>query len=137
MVTRQSELLRVLGDLAGDLPDPIWVALVDGDGLIMACVPQEPPINPDRISAMTAAAVIMGDRALEEVEGGELRYITISGADRQIMNVAVGEGQWLSIGLLPQVRAQATFAPLSKGMPDVVKILNMRITPQDTGVVAL
>jgi predicted regulator of Ras-like GTPase activity (Roadblock/LC7/MglB family) len=137
MVTRQSELLRVLGDLAGDLPDPIWVALVDDDGLIMACVPQEPPINPDQISAMTAAAVIMGDRALEEVEGGELRYITISGADRQIMNVAVGEGRWLSIGLLPQVRAQATFAPLSKGMPDVVKILNMRITSQDTGVVAL
>ena len=137
MVTRQSELLRVLGDLAGDLPDPIWVALVDDEGLIMACVPQEPPINPDRISAMTAAAVIMSDRALDEVEGGELRYITISGADRQIMNVAVGEGRWLSIGLLPQVRAQATFAPLSKGMPDVVKILNMRITSQDTGVVAL
>ena len=137
MVTRQSELLRVLGDLANDLPDPIWVALVDDDGLVMACVPQEPPINPDRISAMTAAAVLMGDRALNEVEGGELRYITISGADRQIMNVAVGEGRWLSIGLLPQVRAQATFAPLSKGVPEVVKILNMRITSQDKGVVAL
>ena len=137
MVTRQSELLRVLGDLAGDLPDPIWVALVDGDGLIVACVPQEPPINPDRISAMTAAAVIMGDRALNEVEGGVLRFITISGADRQIMNVAVGEGCWLSIGLFPQIRAQATFAPLSKGVPEVVKILNMRITSQDKGVVAL
>jgi hypothetical protein len=137
MVTRQSELLRVLGDLADNLPDPIWVALVDDDGLIMACVPQEPPINPDRISAMTAAAVSMGDRALDEVEGGELRYITISGADRQIMNVAVGEERWLSIGLLPQVRAQATFAPLSKGVPEVIKILNMRITSQDRGVVAL
>ena len=137
MVTRQSELLRVLGDLANDLPDPIWVALVDDDGLVMACVPQEPPINPDRISAMTAAAVLMGDRALNEVEGGELRYITISGADRQIMNVTVGEERWLSIGLLPQVRAQATFAPLSKGVPEVVKILNMRITSQDRGVVAL
>ena len=137
MVTRQSELLRVLGDLAGDLPDPIWVALVDDDGLVLACVPQEPPINPDRISAMAAAAVIMGERALNEVEGGELRYITISGADRQIMNVAVGEGHWLSIGFLPQVRAQATFAPLSKGVPQVVKILNMRITSEDRGVVAL
>jgi predicted regulator of Ras-like GTPase activity (Roadblock/LC7/MglB family) len=137
MVTRQSELLRVLGDLAGDLPDPIWVALVDDDGLVLACVPQEPPINPDRISAMAAAAVIMGERALNEVEGGELRYITISGADRQIMNVAVGEGHWLSIGFLPQVRAQATFAPLSKGVPQVVKILNMRISSQDRGVVAL
>ena len=137
MVTRQSELLRVLWDLAGDLPDPIWVALVDDEGLIMACVPQEPPINPDRISAMTAAAVLMGDRALDEVEGGELRYITISGADRQIMNVAVGEGRWLSISLLPQVRAQSTFAPLSEGVPEVIKILNMRITSQDPGVVAL
>jgi len=51
--------------------------------------------------------------------------------------VAVGEGRWLSIGLLPQVRAQSTFAPLSEGVPEVIKILNMRITSQDPGVVAL
>ncbi len=47
------------------------------------------------------------------------------------------QNPWLSIGFLPQVRAQATFAPLSKGVPQVVKILNMRISSQDRGVVAL
>ena len=137
MVTRQSELIRVLGDLADDLPDPLWVALVDDDGLIMASVPPDPPINPERISAMTAASVITADRALEEVEGGELRYITVSGSDRQIMTVSVGEERWLSIGLLPQVRAQATFAPLSKGVPEVIRVLKMRISAQDRGAVVL
>src|SRR3990172_2816471 len=70
MVTRQSELHRVLGLLANDLPKPEWVALVDQNGLIVACVPPEPPVETERISAMTAASVAMGDRVLREIEGG-------------------------------------------------------------------
>ena len=66
MVTRQSELLRVLSKLAEELPDPHWVALVDSDGLVMACVPDEPSVDPEGISAMTAALVITGERVLNE-----------------------------------------------------------------------
>src|SRR3989304_129043 len=72
MVPRQSELHRVLGLLANDLPKPEWVALVDQNGLIVACVPPEPPVETERISAMTAASGAMGDRVLRELEGGGL-----------------------------------------------------------------
>src|SRR4030042_1698209 len=55
MATRQSELQRVLGLLAGELPDPDWVALVDGDGLIVSCGPPGPPISAGRVAARGAA----------------------------------------------------------------------------------
>ena len=80
METRQSELIRVLQSLEAELPNPDWVALVDGNGLIMACIPDQPVVGEDRISAMAAASLIMADRVLEEIEGGRLRFASIAGA---------------------------------------------------------
>ncbi len=133
MVTREDELQRVLGELCDELPEPLWAALVDDDGLIMACVPGEPPVNPDRISAMTAAAVLTGDRVLNEIEAGQLRYATFSGAHRQVMTVVLGEGRHLSLGMNPDVRAQSTFAPLSRWVPELMKTLKMRMPSGDEG----
>src|SRR3990170_4678840 len=90
METRQSELIRVLQSLAAELPNPDWVALVDGNGLIMAGIPDQPVVGEDRISAMAAASMIMADRVLEEIEGGRLRFASIAGARRQLLTVALG-----------------------------------------------
>lgn len=127
MVTREDELLRALGELADKLPDPLWVALVDDDGLIMASVPSDPPVNTDRISAMTAAIVLTGSRVLREIEAGELRYVTTAGSERQVMTVVLGEGRHLSLGLKPSVRASVTFSPLSTYVPQLMKILHKRM----------
>ncbi|OGO16259.1 MAG: hypothetical protein A2Y93_09160 [Chloroflexi bacterium RBG_13_68_17] len=127
-VTRQSELLRVLGEMARELPDPEWVALVDSDGLIVACVPAEPPVETDRISAMTAASVTMGNRVLAEIEGGKMRYASIAGSARQHLTVMVSPDRLLSIGIRPDVPAQATFGPLSRYIPELLRVLRMRFT---------
>jgi predicted regulator of Ras-like GTPase activity (Roadblock/LC7/MglB family) len=127
-VTRQSELIRVLGQMAADLPNPDWVALVDNDGLLVACVPSEPPVEIDRISAMTAASVMMGNRVLDEIDGGRMRYASIAGSDRQHLTVMVSPDRLLSIGLRPEVAAQATFGALGKWLPEVLKVLRMRFT---------
>ena len=71
MVTRQSELIRVLEIIAGELPDPLWVALADDDGLLVACVPSQPPVNVDPISAMTAALALTATRVLDEIDAHE------------------------------------------------------------------
>jgi predicted regulator of Ras-like GTPase activity (Roadblock/LC7/MglB family) len=128
MVTRQSELLRVLGSLAEEIPDPAWVALVDYNGLIVACVPPEPDVELERISAMTAAAVMMGERVLGEIEGGQLRFASIAGAKRQQLTMSLSKDRLLSIGLGPEVPAQATFGPVSRWVPELMKALKMRFT---------
>lgn len=126
MVTRQSELERVLNQLANELPDPHWVALVDDQGLVLSCVPANPVVSEERISAMTAAVMDMGERVLREVEGGRLRFATVAGSKRQYLAVLLTSDRLLSIGLGPQVPAQATFAPMSRWVPELLKTLRMR-----------
>lgn len=123
MTTRQSELLRVLGQLADELPNPDWVALVDDNGLIVACLPEAPVIGQDRISAMTAASVIGAERVLGEIEGGRMRYATVAGSKRQLLTVVLSADRLLAIGLGPEVPAQNTFAALTRRVPELLAVL--------------
>jgi predicted regulator of Ras-like GTPase activity (Roadblock/LC7/MglB family) len=131
MVTRQSELIRVLGNLAADLPNPLWVALVDNDGLVVASVPPDPPAEPEAFSAMTAASVMMGERVLNEIAGGNLRYTSVAGSDRQLLTVALSRERLLSIGLGPEVPPHDTFGPLSRRVPELLKALKRRFGSEE------
>jgi predicted regulator of Ras-like GTPase activity (Roadblock/LC7/MglB family) len=123
-MTRQSELLEALGQMANELPDPDWVALVDSDGLIVACIPESPIVGQDQISGMTAASIIMAERVLEEIEGGQMRFTSIAGSNRQMLSVVLSRERVLAIGLGPEVPAQATFASLTRWVPEILKVLN-------------
>jgi|LGVC01.1.fsa_nt_gb predicted regulator of Ras-like GTPase activity (Roadblock/LC7/MglB family) len=128
MVTRQSELIRVLETIAAELPDPLWVALVDDDGLLVACVPSQPPVNVDQISAMTAALALTSIRVLVEINAEEFRYSSVAGSERQLLLVALDGKRFLSIGLGPDVVVQTTFRPLSRRVAELLKILKMRFS---------
>ena len=71
MTTRQSELQRVLTNLSREIPKADWVALVDQNGLMVSSVPAEPPVDSDRVAAMTAAVAQTAERVLAEIEGGD------------------------------------------------------------------
>lgn len=126
MVTRQSELHRVLGLMANELPAPDWVALVDPQGLVVACVPERPAVPEERISAMTAALHSMAERVLEEVEGGGLRYASVAGSRRQQLIVVLSQDHILSIGLSPEVLPQVAFRPVSRWVPELMRTLKRR-----------
>jgi predicted regulator of Ras-like GTPase activity (Roadblock/LC7/MglB family) len=126
MLTRQSELQRVLGNLAEDLPEPHWVALVDQNGLIVSCIPIDPPIDADRIAAMTAASAQTAERVLREVEGGKLRFVNITGAARQHLTVFLSRERLLSIALPPGVPAEDTIPPLTRWVPELIQVLKKR-----------
>jgi predicted regulator of Ras-like GTPase activity (Roadblock/LC7/MglB family) len=130
MLTRQSELQRVLGSLADDLPEPHWVALVDQNGLIVSCVPPEPPIDTDRIAAMTAASAQTAERVLREVEGGKLRMAILTGSSRQHLTVYLSRERLLSIGLRPEVPAQEVVPPLTRWVPELVGVLTKRFVEE-------
>lgn len=127
MTTRLDALVKILKALAAELPDPIWVALVDDQGLVLSCVPEDPVVDEDRVSAMTAAVVNLGERVLREVEGGALRYANVAGSKRQYLMVVLTKERLLSIGLAPKVPAQATFGPLSRWVPQLLDTLKKRV----------
>jgi predicted regulator of Ras-like GTPase activity (Roadblock/LC7/MglB family) len=126
MVTRESELIRVLSAIQDELGQTIWVALVDDDGLMVACVPESPALGLERIAAMTAAGVLPATRVLGEVNGGKMRFATFAGSKAQVLIIAVDQKRYLSIGLSPQVSAQSTFGPLSNRVPELLTILKKR-----------
>jgi len=128
MVTRQSELIRVLETIAVELPEPLWVTLVDDDGLLLASVPSQPPVSVDQISAMSAALASTGIRVLDEIDAGEYRYSTVTGSTRQLLLVALDGKRFLSIGLRSDVAIQTAFGPLSRRVAELSKILTMRFS---------
>ena len=127
MKTRESELERVLLELMEALPEPEWIAVVDADGLPMASVPERSPVGVDRIAAMAGAANQTGERLAKELEAGELRFVTVVGAKRQVIVVRLRPDRYLSIGLSPQVPAQTTFGALSQRVSEILHILEERI----------
>jgi len=126
MATRQSELLRVLGQIANELPQPHWVALVDSNGLVMSCVPTAPAVAADTIAAMAAALAQLGQRSMNELEGGRLRVVNVAGAKRQQVIVMLKGENLLSVGLGPDVPAQSAFAPLGRWVPELLEVLDRR-----------
>lgn len=133
MVTRQSELLRILNEIVELLPEPQWVALVDENGLVLASVPENPPVHHDRISAMAAVTEMNASRVVRELDAGTLRFALIAGSTRQLLTLALVEGCMLSIGLGPGVSARSTFGPLSRKVPELLETLNRRFTRRQDG----
>lgn len=127
MVTRQSELLRVLGHLKEELNNPHWVALIDGRGLVMACVPDEPPVDIERVSAMAAALATSGERVVNEIAGGILRFVCVVGSRRQQLIVFLNMDCVLSLGLEPEISPRSTFKPLARWAPEIMQVLDMKL----------
>jgi predicted regulator of Ras-like GTPase activity (Roadblock/LC7/MglB family) len=128
MVTRESELERLLYDLVADLPDPIWAAIIDNDGLLIASVPPTPPISADRIAAMTVSSTLTSKRVVGEIDGGSFRFVVTAGSKRQLVAVAIDSKRFLSLGLLPQVQTHQIFGPLSEKVPEILKTLKMHFS---------
>lgn len=128
MVTRESELERLLSELAVDLPDPIWAAIIDNDGLLIACVPDVPVISTDQIAAMTVTTTAAAQRVTGEVDGGSFRFAAVAGSKRQLVAVAMDSERTLSLGFKPHVQTHQIFGPLSEKVPEILKTLKMRFS---------
>jgi predicted regulator of Ras-like GTPase activity (Roadblock/LC7/MglB family) len=128
MVTRESELERLLLELAAELPDPMWAAIIDNDGLLIACVPPQPVISTDQIAAMTVTGMVAAKRIADEIDGGSFRFAAVAGSKRQLIVVAMDGKRFLSLGFKPQVQTHQIFGPLSEKVPEILKTLKMKFS---------
>ena len=75
---RNNQLQQILNDLNGSTADIEASALISTDGLMMAsALPQG--MDEDRVGAMTAALLSLGDRAAKELSRGSLQRILLQG----------------------------------------------------------
>ncbi|MCP3962747.1 MAG: hypothetical protein GY719_33325, partial [bacterium] len=78
MPTRADIMQQVLRNLVTNTPDVEGAAVVSTDGLTVASV-LPAGTDEDRVSAMAAALLSLGERTASELERGELEQIYVKG----------------------------------------------------------
>ena len=90
-MTKADVLAAALDDFLGVSPDVEAAAVVSADGLAMASA-LPPHVQEDRLAAMSAALLTLGDRASDGLGKGSLAQIFVEGADGYVVLMAAGEG---------------------------------------------
>jgi len=89
-VTREQRLVLTLDRLMEENPEIEAAALVSLDGFTMASALPE-GMHEDRVGAMSAAILGLGERAATELGRGHLSQVFIEGASGYVMLIAAGD----------------------------------------------
>lgn len=94
--SRTEQLLDSLRDLQASSGDVEAAAIVSVDGLSMASsLPAG--IEEDRVSAMSAAMLSLGERIANELTRGELEQVNVRGDNGYVILTSVGEEAVLTV----------------------------------------
>lgn len=94
--SRRQQLAQRLQALKESAPEIQGAAIVSKDGLGIAAV-LEPPIDEDRVAAMSAAMVSLGDRIASELQRGALEQVYIKGSLGYALLTAAGPDAVLTV----------------------------------------
>lgn len=122
MRSRTEMMVDRLRDLQAGTPDIEASAVVSVDGLIMASsLPTG--VDEDRISAMSAAMLSLGDRIASELARGRLNQVYIKGEDGIIVLMAVGEEAVLTVLARSQAKLGLIFLDMNRATDDLARLL--------------
>jgi predicted regulator of Ras-like GTPase activity (Roadblock/LC7/MglB family) len=111
-----------LRDLQAGTPDIEASAVVSVDGLIMASsLPAG--VDEDRISAMSAAMLSLGDRISSELKRGILSRVYIEGSAGIIVLMAVGDEAVLTVLARAQAKLGLIFLDMKRAVEDLERLL--------------
>ncbi|NLF65191.1 MAG: hypothetical protein GX579_11400 [Chloroflexi bacterium] len=122
MRSRTEMMVDRLRDLQAGTPDIEASAVVSVDGLIMASsLPTG--VDEDRISAMSAAMLSLGDRIADELNRGRLERVYISGANGIIVLMAVGDDAVLTVLARKSAKLGLIFLDARRAAEDLTRLL--------------
>ncbi|MAU00092.1 MAG: roadblock/LC7 domain-containing protein [Candidatus Promineifilaceae bacterium] len=122
MRSRTEMMVDRLKDLQAGTPDIEASAVVSVDGLIMASsLPAG--VDEDRISAMSAAMLSLGDRIASELQRGRLEQVHIRGTDGIIVLRAIGEDAVLTVLARAQAKLGLIFLDMGRAAEDLERLL--------------
>ncbi len=122
MRSRTEMMVDRLRDLQASTPSIEASAVVSVDGLIMAsALPAD--ADEDRISAMSAAMLSLGDRIANELNRGNLERVYISGSHGIIVLMAVGEEAVLTVLARSEAKLGLIFLDAKRAAEDLEKLL--------------
>jgi hypothetical protein len=111
-----------LRDLQVSSPSVEAAAVVSVDGLSMASsLPAD--VEEDRVAAMSAAMLSLGDRIATELGRGTLDQVYIKGEDGYVVLRAVGEEAVLTVLASKEARLGLVFLDMGRAVEDLVKLV--------------
>ncbi|MER3401487.1 MAG: hypothetical protein C4313_10290 [Thermoflexus sp.] len=120
--TRTERMIERLKELQASAPDIEASAVVSIDGLIMAsALPAD--VEEDRVSAMSAAMLSLGERIAGELGRGTLDQVYIRGERGYVVLMAVGEEAVLTVLARPQAKLGLLFLDMRRAAEDLARIL--------------
>ncbi len=122
MATRTEQMVARLKDLQSGSADIEASAVVSVDGLIMASsLPAG--IEEDRVSAMSAAMISLGERIAEELGRGVLDQVYIRGNNGYVVLMSVGDEAVLTALAHSNAKLGLIFLDMKRTVEDLLKLV--------------
>ncbi|HSR48194.1 MAG TPA: roadblock/LC7 domain-containing protein [Anaerolineales bacterium] len=120
--TRTDQMIARLRDLAASSPDVEASAVVSVDGLTMAtALPAQ--VEEDRVAAMSAAMLSLGERIANELGRGSLDQVYIKGQNGYVVLMAVGTEAVLTVLARQQAKLGLLFLDMRRATEDLAALL--------------
>ncbi|MFN2149461.1 MAG: roadblock/LC7 domain-containing protein [Anaerolineales bacterium] len=111
-----------LRELQANTPDVEASAIVSVDGLtIAASLPAT--VEEDRVSAMSAAMLSLGERIAGELGRGGLDQVYIHGNDGYVLLTAIGQDAVLTVLARKEAKLGLVFLEMNRAAADLEKLL--------------
>lgn len=119
---RTDQFQQMLVDLNGSTSDIEASALISVDGLMMSsAMPQG--MDEDRVGAMSAALLSMGERTARELVRGKLDRVLVQGEDGYVIMTSAGEEAVLTVLARPNAKLGLIFLDIKRAAQALSKII--------------
>ncbi|MCB9371817.1 MAG: roadblock/LC7 domain-containing protein [Microthrixaceae bacterium] len=120
---REDLLTSILAELNGTSADIEACAVLSTDGLMIASLlPQG--LDPDRVGAMGAAMLSLGDRTAAELSRGDLEQVMIKGDRGYVLMTHAGADAVLSVLATPQAKLGLIFLDAKRAADQISTLLS-------------
>ncbi len=120
--SRADQMVDRLRSMQAAAPDIEASAIVSVDGLIMASALQQ-GVEEDRVSAMSAAMLSLGERISSELGRGGLEQVYIKGNAGSIVLTSVGQEAVLTALARQEAKLGLIFLEMRRAAEDLIKLV--------------
>ncbi len=115
-------MVERLRDLQASSPDIEASAIVSVDGLTIAsALPQD--VEEDRVSAMSAAMLSLGERIASELGRGSLEQVYIKGGEGYVVLMSIGEEAVLTALAREGAKLGLIFLDMRRAADDLTQLI--------------
>jgi predicted regulator of Ras-like GTPase activity (Roadblock/LC7/MglB family) len=121
-VSRSQLIVDRLHQLQASAPDIEATAVVSADGLTIAsALPKQ--IEEDRVAAMSAAMLSLGERIASELQRGTLAQVYVKGEEGYVILIAIGDDAVLTALTRESAKLGLVLLEMRRTADEIIKLL--------------